>query len=262
MTDEETRALAALRDHVKRERADDAALEAIASGDDAGEAAADLARRAKEGDAEAVALLEASRPLGDDVVAKIAVNVAPNASAPKTIAPKASPPKPATVSFLRRAATYAGPLALAAGIAFLVTRGPSGGGPELPAYALAATGEQAMRGDPTLASSTRIHAGAPTSKFEIVARPEVAATSRVAAWAFVIGANTEVEPTPLDAQIDVAPEGGVRIRGTGRALEGAREIRVIIAPAETITKFDEALARAKHGKSDTHVRVLVVAIDP
>lgn len=139
---------------------------------------------------------------------------------------------------------------------YVATRPATGGGPELPGYSLTASGEQTMRGD--TAATTSLRAGSDSAKFEIVARPATTAGTRIAAWAFAV--TSDPEPGPLDAKIEVAAEGSVRITGTGRALRDVSEIRVVVAPAETIAKYDEALSRAKVAKSDAHVRVLVVNV--
>lgn len=163
------------------------------------------------------------------------------------------------IPFVRRTATYAAPLALAAAVVlFVATRGGSGG-PELPGYALTASGEQAMRGD--TAPSSRLHVGrAAGSRFELVARPAsaVAPDAKVIAYVF---AMEDAEPVPLDANVDVSKDGAVRVTGEARSLGRATELRIVIGTPESIEKFEGALARAKSGASAADVRVLSVEID-
>jgi hypothetical protein len=233
--------LAGIRDHVRAERADDAALEAVARGETGTGIVAELEKRA-DGDPDLAAMLKASRPLGDDVIAKIAARATPRS---------------VVVPFSRRVAIYAGPVALAAAMLLYVgLREPVPSGALLPDYSVAASSQKEMRGAdeslPTLALR-----GGPEAEFEIVARPATAA-GQVVAYAFAIG---EGEPNPVDARIEIAPEGSVRIRGRARALEGAREVRVVLGVAtDSIKRYEDALSRAREGTSDAKIRVLVVPI--
>ena len=249
--------LAQIRDHVRRERADDASLEAVARGETRTPPVAELERRAGT-DPQAAALLAASRPLGAAVEERIAARVVLEAE-PAKVEPKASA-KPKVVPFARRLAVVAGPLALAAAVLIWVLAGRNGETARalLPDYAVSASSDQAMRGPGDTAPSTglRLHAG--DAPFEIVVRPATSAGRKVVAYAFAIG---EGEPNPIDAKVEIAPEGSIRIRGRARALDGAREVRVVIGVAnESITRFEDALTRARDGKSDASVRVLAVPI--
>lgn len=268
----EDEVLAQVRDHVRAERADDAALEAVARGEAGTEVVAALEARAG-GDEEAAALLAASRPLGDDVIARIAKNAAPApasaparapapASAPASASAPARAPAPASapakvVPLTRRVARFAAPLALAAAVVlYLGLREPSPSGALLPAYSVVAGGPKEMRGADD-ASSTLVLRGGPDAEFELLARPATT-TSKVVAYVFAIG---EGEPNPVDAKIEIAPEGAVRVRGRARALEGAREVRIVLGTAtDSITRYEDALTRARSGASDAKVRVLVVPI--
>ncbi len=231
-------ALGHLRDHVRAERAHDAALERLARGGaDAGDVPETMAA--------------ASAPLGasfeDAIVAKLT-------------SAKAAPPKTAPLLFLRRLGPYVGPVALAAAVLLYVsTRGAGTGddGPVLPDYAASVRGDQTLRAAAAQADS-RLRVTSDASSFEIVVRPATAPSSRVAAWVFT--RDGDEEPAPLQADVDVSPEGAVRIRGTGASLGSARELRVVVAPAGR-TKFDDAAARARTGTTDEHVRVLVVPVD-
>jgi hypothetical protein len=222
MKDEEL--FAAIRGHIRDERKDDDVLERIARGEDAPEGF----------DA---SLAAAARPLGPEAEARIAAKIAPASR---------------VVPFRRRASLVLVPLALAAAV-LLGVGVTSRGGPDLPGYAITATGEQAMRG-PSDATS-RLHLrGAPDARFSVVARPATPVTSRVSAHAFAL---RSAYVTPLDASVEVAEEGSIRITGAARALEGASEIRVVVGASDA----DAALARAKSGTSDRRVAVLTVAID-
>jgi hypothetical protein len=265
--------LAQVRDHLRAERADDAGLVAVARGEAGSEVVIELERRAAS-DPELAAAIASSRPLGAEAEARIwarieAERVALRAKVARAgardaagSAPVASKPREGrVVALARRAAVIAGPLALAAAVTLYVAgRGGGGEGAVLPEYALTAGGDQAMRGSesPSVsATQLRLQAG-PEATFELLVRPATAAPARVAAYCFAIG---EGEPNPVEATIEVAAEGSVRIRGPARALAGAREVRVVLGTAnDSIKRFDDALARARDGNSDARVRVLKVAI--
>lgn len=170
---------------------------------------------------------------------------------------RASTRPPKSASFVRRAAIYAGPAALAAAVLLYVgLREPALTGPLLPEYSVAAGGQKEM-GGAAEARPTLSLGGAPDAEFEVAARPATTA-GKVVAYAFAIG---EGEPNPVDAKIEVAPDGAVRIHGRGRALEGARELRVVVGIAnDSIKRYEDALARARTGTSDAKVRVLVLPI--
>jgi hypothetical protein len=277
-------ALARIREHVRADRKDDAALEAIARGEAEVEPGAELVERA-QGDAEAAAMVEACRPLGDAAVDRVAAAALADRSAPRGAAtpepepklkpepapepklkpepepePKSKPkpkPKSVVVPFLRRAAIYAGPVALAAAVlVFVGLREPAPSGRLLPDYSVVAGSQKEMRGADDARPALTLR-GDPDAEFEILARPATA-TGKVVAFAFAMG---EAEPSPVDANVELAPEGAVRIRGRARALYGAREVRVVLGTAsDSITRYDDALSRARSGKSDAKVRVLVVPI--
>lgn len=248
-------ALARIREHVRAERKDDAALEAIARGEAKGEPGAELMKRS-EGDAELAAMVAACQPLGDEAVERIAAAAVAGRSARS-----AEPAEPAeatnVVAFLRRAVLYAGPVALAAAVLLFVgLREPAPSGILLPDYSVVAGSQREMRGADDARSALTLRGG-PDAEFEILARPATA-TGKVVAFAFAIG---DAEPSPVDAKVELAPEGAVRIRGRARALDGAREVRVVLGTAsDSITRYDDALSRAHSGKSDAKVRVLVVPI--
>ena len=212
--------LAGIRDHVRAERADDAALEAVARGELGSEGVAELERRAS-GDAEVAAMIEASRPLGAAVEEWIAARIGAKADA--NAKAKANAKGGTVVAFMRRAAVYGAPLALAAGVLLYVTLGSRGGETGramLPDYSIVASGDKEMRGqDDTPAGAVLRLRGGSDAGFEIVARPSTASGKKVVAYVFAMG---EGEPNPVDASVDVAAEGSVRIRGRARALDGAR----------------------------------------
>lgn len=227
--------------HVREEQKDDAALERIARGE---EVPAELRERA-ERDPEVARAVLLAEPLGEDVEARIAARHSKGKE-------KEEPGK--VVPLLRRASVIVAPLALVAGV-FLVfsVREPSA--PSLPGYSVTASGEQEMRGD-TPAASLAI-GKSPSSRFEIVARPDVATVEKVVAYAFTM---QDGEPSPLDAKVDFAEAGSVRFTGTARALEGSNEVRIVLGTTSSISKFDDALSRARTGTSDERVRVLRIPV--
>lgn len=245
--DDVLESLAAVRDHLRAERADDAALEAVARGDLGSDAAADIERRAAS-DPGLAALVAASRPLGAEVEARIAARIRPRASARGG----------RVVALIRRTAPYAAPLAVAAALLVYLGRGDAGH-PSLPEYTVVATSEREMRGAGEERARLELRGG-DDATFEIVARPATTAAAHVAAYVFAIGVSGTGEASPVDARVDVAAEGSVRIRGRARALDGARELRVVLGAASDFKRYEDALSRAHDGKSDDRVRVLVVPL--
>ena len=106
----------------------------------------------------------------------------------------------------------------------------------------------------TPSATMRAHGNDP---FEIVARPASPPPPKVVAYAFGIG---ELEPNPIDAPIEVLPGGVVRLKGSSRALVGARQARLVVGTASSIHRFDDAVSRARSGESDSAIRVLTIAI--
>jgi hypothetical protein len=95
--------------------------------------------------------------------------------------------------------------------------------------------------------------------FEIAAVPAAPVATKLVAFAFAMGGG-DAEPNPVDAKVEIAPDGAVRIKGRGRALDGSREVRVVLAGAADYKRYEDALAAARAGASDGQVRVLVVPI--
>jgi hypothetical protein len=205
-------------------------------------------------------MIAASRPLGPEVEAKIAAKIAAKVSGAAASTSKSTIEKPnpgRVIAFVRRNAMYVAPFAVAAAALLYVGSGRQGG-PELPDYSIVASGEREMRGAGAPPSQGVLELrGGTEAGFEIVARPATRAATRVVAYAFAIG---EGEPSPVDAKIDVAPEGAVKVHGRARALDGAREVRVVLGTAADFKRFEDALSHARDGKSDGHVRVLSVPI--
>jgi hypothetical protein len=251
MTEDEI--LARIGKHVRDEQKDDPRFERVARGDATPEELAELTRAA-EADREAAVRLLASRPFEPSAADRIAKRIAR-----KPDVARRSPQSSATVvPLFRRAMVLAAPLAVAAAAVVYVAAGPRAGrGPELPAYSVVATGEQAMRGPAEASTRLRIGNGK-EARFEVIARPIAAASAKVVGYAFVMSSG---EASALDGKVEVSSDGAVRVTGPSRALSGANEIRLVVGAPEAIGKFDDALARAKSGSSDVRVRVLTVAID-
>ncbi len=97
--------------------------------------------------------------------------------------------------------------------------------------------------------------------FELVATPRTPVAIKIVAFAFAFGSGaSDVEPNPVDAKTEITADGTVRLRGRGRALEGAREVRVVLGAAEDFKRYEDALDSARAGASDGQVRVLEVPI--
>jgi hypothetical protein len=146
--------------------------------------------------------------------------------------------------FRRRAAVVVAIAAILAAAALYMARDRRSQ-PELPEYALVVDGGGLVaRGD---------------APFEIALRPASNVAAKVVVYVFAIG---EGEPNPVDAKIEITPDGAVRIAGRARALAGAREVRVVVGGPAEFKRYEDALARARDGKSDAQVRVLSVAVAP
>jgi hypothetical protein len=196
------------------------------------------------------------------------VEVAPGKTAEVVALRPATPERPATTAsaWRRRLVLAAGPLALAAAMIVYVggQSGPSA--PDLPAYTLTAVGPQAKPGaaestDPAASTRLRLPRGVGRdARFELLLRPATAPQGKVVAYAFTFG-GTSSEASPLEAKVEIAPEGSVKLSGSSRAVEGATEIRVVLGAPTAIGKFDDAAARARSASGDAHVLVLTVPID-
>lgn len=95
--------------------------------------------------------------------------------------------------------------------------------------------------------------------FEIKAVPAAPVGIKVVAFAFAM-VEGDAEPNPVDAKVEIAPDGAVRMKGRGRALEGAREVRLVIGAAGDFKRYEDALSVARAGSSTAQVRVLVVPV--
>jgi len=172
-----------------------------------------------------------------------------------TVSPPAK--RPAS-SWRRRLVLAAGPVALAAAMVVYVTSQSGPRAPELPRYTVTA---QVMRGAAEASPRLRIERDAPrATRFELLLRPATAPDGKVVAYAFTLGGPAS-EPTPLEARIELAPEGAVKLTGNLSALDGASEIRIVVGAPAAVGKFDDAAARARSGSSDRHVHVVTVPVD-
>jgi hypothetical protein len=152
-------------------------------------------------------------------------------------------------AFLRRRGTIVAVFAVVVVVAVGVYSSRDGESRvSLPGYAVAPVGS--AQGSLDLVADS-------LSTFELVVRPTARVPTKVVAYLFAIG---EGEPNAVDAKIVVTPEGEVHITGRGRALAGAREVRVVVGPVPEFKRFEDALSRAREGTSDDRVRVVVVPI--
>lgn len=190
--------------------------------------------------------LEVARPLDEAAIDRLASRIA-RARAPARAA-----------SLRRRVAAYAAPLALAAAVLLLVTRGTDAG-PELPRYVVTASAERAMRGG--VLPAGRLYVGpAAGSRFEIIARPAfaVAPDVTVVGYAFAMVGD---EPVAVDVKTEISDEGTVRVTGDARALGSTDQVRLVIATPGGAGSVEEALERARSATADERVRVLMIDID-
>jgi hypothetical protein len=244
----------------REEQSDDARFERVARGEADAAELEELERKAAA-DPVLATRLAGSRPLDAGVVDRITERVlAAGASRPEHAEREGGNVVSLRARRMKRLVTGAGPLALVAAMILCVVGGSRLGpsSPELPDYSVTATSEQAMRG--AAEASARLRLGkSKDARFEIMLRPATAPEKKVVAYAFAIG-EPGSDPNPLDAKTEVSEEGAVRITGSSRALEGAREIRFVVGDPDSIGKFDDAVRRATSG-SEGPVRVLVVPID-
>jgi hypothetical protein len=244
----------------REEQSDDARFERVARGEADAAELEELERKAAA-DPVLATRLAGSRPLDAGAVDRITERVlAARSSRPEQAGREGGNIISLRARWLKGIVAGVGPLALAAAMILYVVGGPRLGpsSAELPEYSVTATSEQAMRG--AAEASARLRVGkAKDARFEIVLRPATASEKKIVAYAFAIG-EPGSDPNPLDAKTEVSEEGAVRITGSSRALEGAREIRVVVGAPESIGKFDDAVRRATSG-GEGPVRVLVVPID-
>ena len=158
-----------------------------------------------------------------------------------------APPRPARARWALR---IAGPTALGAAVVLLwgSQRGPTE--PDLPRYEL---------GGGEAGAARLVSRAGPGARFELALRPVARPAERVVAYAFAFGDG--LEPAPLEATIDLAPDGAVRVAGDARALRDARDVRIVIGAPAAIGKFDDAIERARRAEGDGRVRVVVVPIE-
>lgn len=259
--------------HVREEQREDSRFERIARGDES--ELADLERSASESPQLAMRLA-ASFPLGEDAIERIAARAAGGSRPNQARQPVmndvtvAGPGGGSSVvvpggSWTRRMLMGAGPLALAAAMVLYVGGEThlSPRGPDLPMYTVSASGEQAIRGPAVRDGTVRLALTSTSeSRFEIVLRPVTAPSTKVVAFPFaMLGDGEKTVASPLEGNIEVAAEGAVRITGFSRMLHGAHEVRVVIAAPPSMSRFDDAAAHAKDGRSAGQVQVLVIPID-
>ena len=200
-----------------------------------------------ERDAEAAMMLSLHRPLDASVREGIVSDLASHLANERVPAapPAPEPAEPTRVGAWRaRAYTVGAGLALAAGVALLVTRG--GTPAALPLYTLDVSGAATSRGPApppgagTPAGACVLHAN-PRGTFELVARTDVTGAGPIAAHAFVV---REGATTPWSGALELSPSGSVRILDSGALLQGASELRVVVGRKEQLAD-EVALARAR-----------------
>jgi hypothetical protein len=243
---------------VREEQKDGARFERVARGD---VDAAELAQLevVASSDPEIAIRLEASRPLDPKAVDRIAARIG---GAPKAaeVIPRPLAARPAS-PWKRWITLGAGPLALAVAMLVYVTTQSGPTGPVLPDYSVTVTGDQAMRSRTEVSTRLRLAKGAARdARFEVVVRPATAPQRKVVAYAFTFAA-AGAEPAPLEAKVEIAPEGSVRFTGPARALETARELRIVVGEPSAIGRFDDAAGRAAANESSARVHVITVPID-
>ncbi len=201
--------------------------------------------RAAETDEETAMLLSAYRPLDAGVREHIAADLVAHRAAPRGIARvEATASVTAPSRWGARAAAITATLALAAGVAFYVTRAPA---PEpLAVYALDVSGSSTSRG-PAATEHQPLKPGgcvidaSTRGSFELLARTEGPSAGNVAAYAFLIRA--EDEPQHWPGALEVSASGSVRILESVELLRDARELRIVITRAHVSAEDAREKAR-------------------
>ena len=201
-----------------------------------------------------------ARPAGGPV--EPVIEVAPGKAAQVVVVRPAEPQRTGgAATWRRRLVLAAGPLALAAAMVVYVGGQSGPDHPDVPAYTVTAVGDRAPGQAYEASTQLRMSkAGGRNARFEVVLRPAKPPQEKVVAYAFTFGASAP-EPAPLEAKVEIAPDGTVKLSGASRALEGANELRIVLGTPAAIGKFDDAATRARSAKSDAHVLVLTVPID-
>lgn len=141
----------------------------------------------------------------------------------------------------RRAAAVLAPLALAAAVVLVVLG--RGGNRVLPGYALEIGGSQAeMRDPPRGPNRARVVRLGEEAPLVLLARPTERPEAAVEVGVFGERGGTVA---PLPADVRVAEEGSARIEIARRALDGVREVRIVLAPRGT--EPGELQRRAERG---------------
>jgi hypothetical protein len=155
----------------------------------------------------------------------------------------------------RRAGVLVAGLALAAGVAFAVSR-PGGTAGALPPYALEVTGgEQAVRAAGTVSAPAGVVRLGPASRLSIRLRPDRPVSVPVDAKAFLVRGGVE---QPWAAPIQVAPSGALQIEGPASLVpggNGAVDVVVGVGPAHAVGSDVASLERSGYPVFRVHLEV-------
>lgn len=225
-------------------------LERLNAGDLPADEVAELERQA-ETDEETAMLLSAYRPLDAGARERIAADLAahvPHGAAANVHSISRAAQRPAKGQWRARAYAGAATLALAAGIAFVITRAPASAA--LPPYALEVTEAASLRG-PSSANGAAVPAdpaartrgcnlrASARGSFEVLARTDQPGAGDITAAAFVVhGGSVD----PWTGALEVSPAGSVRIADSAGLLRGASELRLVVGRKAQLAPAD---ARAK-----------------
>jgi hypothetical protein len=232
------------------ERRDPDLWDDLAHGDLDPEEEAALRALAEE-DPEIGARVEAFRPLGDDFAAKVAARIAAERG------PAAPVSSPARRRGALRLAWIAAPLAAAAAIALaLLPRD----GDALPAYELALRGgDREVRGSEPLEPAHEVPTFSREAHLELVLSPATRVEHAVDAAVYVL----TPEPRRLEAPIERAESGALRIRGAaGALLAGVAPGRVRLAVIVARELPDDDEARTWVADRDPRVHVVELELAP
>jgi hypothetical protein len=208
-----------------------------------------VARRQSSSSAEPSS--EASAPLDAAARARIADHLADHLERPA----RASPP----VGFARWRSTFgvaSAIVALAAGIALVVTHGSSGD--PLPAYVLVGSGTSTERGPSEREPRSCVVRASAIGSFEIVARPDESVHGEVVARAYLVRDRQLVVAAFVP---EVSSQGAVRLLGATSALVGASEVVFVVGRPGAIPPADTLASHALPA-SGAGWRAIACAVEP
>lgn len=192
-------------------------------------------------------------PKWEAVVAEQPLDDAARGRIAESLASKMAPRRRAERAW-GRIGVVAGGLALAAGLAFLVTR-PSASA--LPDYTIDPTGPASMRAPSAPNGNTCTLQPAAEGSFELVVRPSRELRGDVRAQVFAFDGR---DHRSIGAEVEVAPSGSIRITGKRSSLIGARSVGVLVARPSALAA--NGAFKALTGETSSEWQMLACGVSP